>query len=267
MTRPVLSVRDLEVRRAGRCVLGPLSLELRRGAALGLIGASGSGKSTLLRALAGLLPVSAAELAGPAGSLLGVRGEQRRRRQRRLALVFQEPRASLNPSRTIGSVLGEILRHAAADDTGDAGAPSAATLLARVGLDPALADRRPRSLSLGQCQRVQVARALAQAPDVLLLDEVTSALDTVASGALRDLFRSLRAAGTALVVASHDLGLVESLCDDLMVLEAGRVVDGGSAAECLANSTVAATRRLAAARLPLTPALARDRLRVPAGSP
>lgn len=264
MSGPVLAVRELEVRRAGRRVLGPLSLELGRGAALGVIGASGSGKSTLLRALAGLLPATAVELSGPGGSLLGVRGGERRRRQRRLALVFQEPRASLNPSRTIGSVLEEVIRH---DPAGAEAGRSSTGLLARVGLDPALAGRRPQSLSLGQCQRVQVARALAQAPDVLLLDEVTSALDRVASGALVELLGSLRAGGTALILASHDLAVIEALCDELLVLEAGQVVDRGPVAACLAASPVVATRRLAQARLPLTPALARLKLLAPADVP
>ena len=258
MTAPVLTARELRVRRDGRHGLGPLSLTLAGGAALGVIGASGSGKSTLLRGLAGLLPVEAAELGGSAGTLLGLGAAERRRRQRRLALVFQEPRASLNPARSVGSVLEEAL--ALGRELGQGGEGTAADLLARVGLEPSLGARRPSTLSLGQCQRVQVARALAQAPDVLLLDEVTSALDSIATRALTELLVAVRRAGCALVVASHDLSLIETLCDDLLVLEGGKVADHGSARERLASSAVAATRALAAARLPVEPALARRRL-------
>ena len=265
MTAHVLSARELCVRRGGRRVLGPLSVTLAAGGSLGVIGASGSGKSTLLRALAGLLPVQAAELSGSAGTLLGIAGPERRRRQRRIALVFQEPRASLNPCRTVGSMLEEVL--APGSGRGQGGAGTVASLLEQVGLEPALRLRLPSTLSLGQCQRVQVARALAQAPDVLLLDEVTSALDSIASRALVQLLLRLRAAGTALVLASHDLALVESLCDELLVLEQGQVVDRGATRERLASSTAPVTRALVAAGLPLVPARARERLDERASGP
>lgn len=254
----LLRVESLSVLRGARAVLTDVSFELMPGEALGLIGRSGSGKSTLLRALGRLVPVKARRLEVLGRDFLSVSGRSLREHRGALAYVFQEPRASLNPRRTVSATIEEAASHAAA--TQNATRPDVQAWLARVGLAVALAQRRPAALSLGQCQRVQLARALAQNPRVLLLDEPSSALDPLATRALVALLLELRASGVALVIASHDLALIESLCARTLVLEAGRVVEFESTRRVLDCPASEAARALGAARLPLSPVEARRRL-------
>lgn len=242
---PLLEVTDLGVRLAGRVVLDGIDLGLAAGGATALLGRSGSGKSTLLRAIAGLVPCDARRRRFAGREPGAARGATDSHAALGLAYVYQEPRASLNPALTVGRTLHEVARLAR---TGSA--PEPAALLARVGLEAALAGRRPAALSLGQCQRVQLARALAIGPRLLLLDEVTSALDPLATRQLVTLLRELRSEGVAMLVASHDLNLVGALCDDCVVLSGGRVVETGPVATVLDRPVSAAAAALVAARWP-----------------
>ncbi|WP_307783636.1 ABC transporter ATP-binding protein [Streptomyces spinoverrucosus] len=240
----VLEVRDLRVEFGGSPVLDGVDLTVSAGSATGIVGASGSGKTTLVRAVVGLQPISSGTIRLDGTPLnTGLRGRDRERR-RRLQLVTQNPLGALNPSRTVGSAVGRPLRlHRrcpAADIPG-----RVADLLEQVGLPPAFADRYPHELSGGQRQRIAIARALAADPDVLICDEVTSALDTDTAEAIMDLLTRLRDQhGTALVLISHDLPLIADRTETVTVLDGGRVVEAGRTTDVFTTSEHAATRAL-----------------------
>lgn len=197
---------------------GPVDLELSPGECVSVVGRSGSGKTTLLRTLAGLR-VSPGALVLLDGEPLAPRVVDRTREQRRrLQLIPQNPYDSLNPRHTVAQIVGRPARlfgtGLAVDD-----------LLARVGLDPALSSRRPAALSGGQRQRVAIARALAARPDVLLCDEITSALDAASATAVLDLLQELRHdLGLALLFVSHDLALVRRLGGLVIDLDDGTML-------------------------------------------
>ncbi|MEJ6489627.1 ATP-binding cassette domain-containing protein [Leucobacter sp. USCH14] len=229
----LLEVRDARVHFGATSAVAGVSLRLEAGAALGIVGESGSGKTTLARAIAGQLPLTAGE-ARLGGAVLGTK--RSRAELRRIQLVPQDPYASLTPRRTVGSVLDEVLRVRGAGPTAHAASRNLAAdrsirvrqLLHRVGLEPDVADATPDRLSGGQRQRVAIARALAADPQVIVADEPTSALDTTARARVLELLRDLRdELGLGVVVISHDLGVVHELCDRLLLMRGGEVVESG----------------------------------------
>ncbi len=216
--------------RAATPVLADISFGLAKGSSLGVIGESGSGKSTLARVIAGLLPASAGTIR-LGGEMLAPELAARSKEQlRRVQIVFQNADTALNPAHTVRETLARPL----AFYRGISGAEATervAHLLETIQLDPALASRRTIELSGGQKQRVNLARALAAEPDVLLCDEVTSALDTVVGAAILELIDGLRRdLGIATVFISHDLSTVRAFCDEMLVLYAGRAVESCSKA-------------------------------------
>ncbi|MBC7133757.1 MAG: ABC transporter ATP-binding protein [Roseovarius sp.] len=239
----VLRVVDLSVRHArpgwhmrlrGRvppATVAGVTFDLRRGETLGLVGESGSGKSTILRALAGLLPPASGEIVPGDGTRLAGAVERRRPQDlRRIQMIFQNPDASLNPRHTIAEILAQPLR-LYFGLTGQALAARAEELLATVRLGAECLDRRPGQLSGGEKQRVAVARALAADPEVVLCDEITSALDVSVQAAVLDLLNDLKARrGMAFVFVSHDLAVVRALSDRVAVLYQGRLCETGPAA-------------------------------------
>jgi peptide/nickel transport system ATP-binding protein len=228
--------------------LADLSFSLEPGSALGIAGESGSGKTTLLRALAGLLPPAAGEMTLSGRPLAPSIKGRSRGELRAVQIVFQNPDSTLNPSHAVEKSIGRPLKLFRDDIPPDGRRDAAAELLERVELSPRLLDRRPGELSAGQRQRVAIARALAARPEVLLCDEITSALDVSAQAAVLELLASLRREeGLALVVVSHDLGLLRHVADDLIVLEAGQVREHGPALEVLRNPADPYTRALVAA--------------------
>lgn len=210
-------------------VLRDVTLTIGRGAAVGVIGESGSGKSTIARVVAGLLPPSAGTIALD-GTPLSPRLSGRTREElRRIQIVFQNADVALNPAHSVGDILGRVLRfyHGM---RGVAAQRRVAELLDLTRLPATVADRRCDALSGGQKQRVNLARALAANPDVILCDEVTSALDTVVRGAILDLLADLRRdLGVAYLFISHDIATVKALCDDIVVLYKGSRVESGAA--------------------------------------
>ncbi|HEX5620194.1 MAG TPA: ABC transporter ATP-binding protein [Solirubrobacteraceae bacterium] len=210
----MIETRELTVRFGPVVAVDRVSLTLPAGQVLGLVGESGSGKSTLARALVGLVPF--------AGRVL-VRGEDwrslPRARRRRVQMVFQDPFASLNPRMTVGATIAEAARSWA----------DVERLLELVGLDAGHALRLPRELSGGQRQRVAIARALAVRPDVLIADEITSALDVSVQGAILNLLREIQAElGLTVLFISHDLSLVRYVSDATAVMYLGRIVEQGA---------------------------------------
>jgi peptide/nickel transport system ATP-binding protein len=206
-------------------VLADISLALGKGRSLGVIGESGSGKSTLARVIAGLLPAASGVIRLDGEVLAPALADRSKEQLRRVQIVFQNADTALNPAHTVRETLARPLAfyHGV---TGDAASDRVAHLLETIQLDPALAGRRTAELSGGQKQRVNLARALAAEPDVLLCDEVTSALDTVVGAAILELIDGLRRdLGIATVFISHDISTVRAFCDEMLVLYAGRSVE------------------------------------------
>ncbi|MFE6503782.1 ABC transporter ATP-binding protein [Kitasatospora sp. NPDC057738] len=220
---PVVEVEALDARvgtgRNRHRVFAGLDLVLRPGTLTGITGPSGCGKTTLLRALAGLHRPEAGRIT-LGGELLASSYRRRTRDQRRrVQLVPQNPLGALNPAHTVGAALIRPLKlHSVRPaDRCDA---RVAELLTAVGLTPGHADRHPHELSGGQRQRVSIARALAAEPDVLLCDEVTSALDADTAEDIMELLRGLRTdQGLAVVLVSHDLPLLSAHADLLLTLD------------------------------------------------
>ncbi|MEP7350226.1 MAG: ABC transporter ATP-binding protein [Sphingorhabdus sp.] len=206
-------------------VLRDVSFSIRRGAALGVIGESGSGKSTLARVIAGLLPATSGEIRLGDTLLAPAMARRTREQLRRVQIVFQHADTALNPSHSVE----EILTRPLAFYYGMKGAEARARvdeLLDLTRLPKDIVKRRSSELSGGQKQRVNLARALAANPDVLICDEVTSALDTVVAAAVLDLIDNLRRdLGIATIFISHDISTARAFCDDLLVLYAGRLVE------------------------------------------
>jgi peptide/nickel transport system ATP-binding protein len=228
--------------RFGRAqVLHEVSLEVPDGTIVGLVGESGSGKSTLAKAAVGLVPVSSGRIGiddVPAG---------RRSQARRpgVQMVFQDPYSSLDPRMSVGESIAEAMpgRPSRTDRTSEV-----ARLLDLVHLDPGRAAQRPGSLSGGQRQRVALARALAGKPEVLIADEITSALDVSVQGAVLNLVREMqRELGLSMLFISHNLAVVRYVADTVAVMSEGRIVEHGPTADVLENPTHDYTRELLAA--------------------
>ncbi|MFF3767160.1 ABC transporter ATP-binding protein [Streptomyces sp. NPDC001922] len=236
-TRRGLSARGLTAHLGARRtpVLHGVDLEVPPGASVGVVGASGAGKTTLLRTLVGLQRASGGSVLLDGDELPAGARARTREQRRRIQLVPQDPMGALNPAVTVSSALARPLRlHRRCERRAVPG--RVAELLERVGLGPEHARRLPHELSGGQRQRVSIARALAAEPDVLVCDEVTSALDRDTADAVMDLLVGLRAQGLALVLVSHDLRLVAERTGTVLVLHDGRVIESGPTARVLEDS-------------------------------
>ncbi|MBK0422322.1 ATP-binding cassette domain-containing protein [Leucobacter sp. CSA2] len=219
---PRLEVRGLEVRYGRGLALWGADFALAAGEAIGVVGESGSGKTTLARAIVGQLRPAQGEIL-----LDGRPLSAHRTREERLAiqLVPQDPASSLDPRMTVGGTLGELLRANRIVER-SAVPDRVAELLRLVRLDPAIAGSRPHELSGGQRQRVAIARAIAVEPEVLVADEPTSALDVSVQASIIELLGDLRRdLGLSLVFVSHDLAVVHALCDEVLVMHEGRIVE------------------------------------------
>jgi peptide/nickel transport system ATP-binding protein len=236
LERPLLELRQLAVSFATddgtvRAVDG-IDLALGRGRTLGLVGESGCGKSVTSLAVMGLLPPENSHVSGEVRfegrDLLGLApGALRELRGARLAMIFQEPMTSLNPSFTIGNQIVEaILRH---QDVSAAEARRRAIdmlKLVRIPSPESRIDDYPHKLSGGMRQRAMIAMALACGPDLLIADEPTTALDVTIQAQILDLMRGLRRdTGTAIILITHDLGVVAEMADDVAVMYAGQIVE------------------------------------------
>ncbi|HUG66095.1 MAG TPA: ABC transporter ATP-binding protein [Gaiellaceae bacterium] len=249
---PILQVEHLYAAHGRVAVVEDVSLEVTQGACLAVVGESGSGKTTIARCVAGLHAPSAG-LIRLRGEPLAARARSRTREQRRrLQIVFQNPYDSLNPRRRIRDEIARPARVLRGLSLGEANV-EVAELLDRVRLPSRLAERYPRELSGGERQRVAIARALAARPEILVCDEITSALDVSVQAAVLELLRELRSElGLSLLFVSHDLGVVAAVADHVLVLETGQVREAGPTTRVLSTPQDAYTRRLleAAPRLP-----------------
>jgi len=209
-------------------VLEDIDLTIRRGQAIGVIGESGSGKSTLARVVAGLLTPALGGLTFDGQPLGGSLSSRTHEQFRRIQMVFQNADTALNPMHSVSTILSRPLKMYFGLK-GTALRERIGELLDLVRLPRAMADRRPNELSGGQKQRVNLARALAAKPDLILCDEVTSALDTVVGAAILELLRDLRQQlGVSYLFISHDISTVRALCDDIVVMYSGHKIQAGT---------------------------------------
>ena len=255
----VLACEDVSIDYPGRFLRGGAhravsraSFALRAGETLGLVGESGSGKSSIARAIMGLLPVAEGRIA-----LFGSALPRRRAPgHARCQIVFQDSGGSLNPRLTIGRIIAEPL-----DLRGlHRGAGRSARLdglMREVGLDPALLSRYPHQLSGGQRQRVNIARALALDPDVLLCDEIVSALDATVQAQILILLATIQARRQlAMLFISHDLAVIRAVAHRVAVMQHGRIVETAETSTLFNHPAHPTTQRLLAARLAIPTARA-----------
>ena len=236
----ILEVENLSVvyrdaplfgRKTSFQALTDVSFSVRRGEILGLVGESGCGKSTLSRALLGMLDT--AEVTG-----------EIRHFTPRPQMVFQDPFGSLNPSKTVGWIIEEPLRVYGKYDEAER-KRRVQNMLERVGLDPFVARFKPAQLSGGQRQRVSIASALIRRPRFVIADEPVSALDVTIQAQILDLLWELRRElDLSYLFISHDLNVVYSICDRVMVMEKGRIVEQGPVEEVYNHPKAEYTQKL-----------------------
>jgi peptide/nickel transport system ATP-binding protein len=223
----ILEVRDLEVCYGKKRVLENIDLKVRRGATVGIIGESGSGKTTVARAIAGLIEPSQGQILLDGEPLSGTLAGRTRDQFRRVQYVFQNADTALNPRHSIEEILARPLSFY----HGMKGAQRrkrVSELLELVQLPANLAQRWPGALSGGQKQRINLARALAAEPELILCDEVTSALDTVVGAAILELMAELRRElNVSYLFISHDISTVRAICDEVVVMYSGAKVEQG----------------------------------------
>ncbi|MBX4917175.1 dipeptide ABC transporter ATP-binding protein [Rhizobium bangladeshense] len=254
----LLQVDDLHVRFSGGgslfkgsartiSAVAGVSLKIMPGETVGIVGESGSGKSTLARAVLGLTPLSSGHVTFDGIDLAQQRSAGLAKLRRETAMVFQDPYNALNPRLTIGQMLGEVLKVqgkvAAADIPARIG-----ELLDLVGLEREFAGRKPRSMSGGQCQRAGIARALAVEPKLIIADECVAALDVTIQAQIIELFRQLTAKmNLTLIFIAHDLAIVRNLCQRVVVMYRGEIVEEGRSDQVFARPKHAYTAALIAA--------------------
>jgi peptide/nickel transport system ATP-binding protein len=233
--------------------LDGVDIRIDAGETVGIVGESGSGKSTLARAIVRQNRPSGGFLRFGGEDVDTLSGEALTRFRRRVQMVFQNPYDSLNPRMTIADTVAEpIWRHGLADRR--SAAKQADELLEMMELPAALRNRKPRQLSGGQCQRVGLARALALKPQLLIADEITSALDvTTQAQILELLIRLQRERSLALLYISHDLSVVGSICKRVYVFKGGRVVETGAASQVLSAPQHPYTQELVGSLSHLSP--------------
>ena len=264
---PLLDVEDLVVEFGQVRAVDGVSFRLPAGPyGLALVGESGSGKTTIARALLRLVPAASGAIRLDGDEVSGSSRALRAYR-RDVQIVFQDPTTSLDPRAKIGSTIAEPLRahgivpRSEVDDR-------IGSLLTEVGLDPEMVGRYPHQLSGGQRQRVAIARALSVEPRVLVLDEPTSALDVTVQARILELIAELRRErGLAYVLISHNLAVVEQLCEETAVLYLGRIVEHGPTEQILARPAHPYTLALRSAVPEIDLAARRSRIVLPGTMP
>ncbi|AYD04496.1 oligopeptide/dipeptide ABC transporter ATP-binding protein [Neorhizobium sp. NCHU2750] len=240
-SQPVLSIRNLSVRfpvirsffskgsPAYVHAVQDVSFDVARGTCFAIVGESGSGKSTLARAITGLMPVSSGEVLLDGKPIQNLDARQKRHNRRRIQMVLQDPRASLDPRLTVYEVLREALVVHDVDRSRAGQRARIAKIIRQVGLNLAHLDRYSNELSGGQRQRVAIARAIICEPEILVLDEPVSALDVSIQAQIINLLVDLQAElGLTYIFITHDLALVSRFSDAMGVMYLGRFVEHGA---------------------------------------
>ncbi|GAA3728141.1 dipeptide ABC transporter ATP-binding protein [Plantactinospora mayteni] len=255
---PILRVQDLVVRhRTGTgteiTAVDGVSLEVRAGETLGLVGESGCGKSSLANAVLRLIPTAGGSIVFDGEELVGRSSAELRRIRRHLQVVFQDPRGSLDPRMRLGDIVTEALKVHGMNSRRERRS-IAAERLTEVGLDPSLAHRRPAQLSGGQQQRVAVARALVTQPRLVVLDEPVSALDVSVQAQVINLLQDMQQAhAVAYLFIAHNLAVVRHLSHRVAVMYLGKIVEQAPAHNLFARPAHPYTKALVASVLPPRP--------------
>ncbi|MHA6511655.1 ABC transporter ATP-binding protein [Tessaracoccus sp. Z1128] len=255
----LVELRDAEVtfRRAGRpfVALHGVDLVVEHGERLGIVGGSGSGKTTMARLMLGLQPPSRGDVLFDGRSIVGLPEKRRGFLRASASMVFQDPNSSLNPRMRLQDIVAEPLRSPVLRGRGDIPEPTREVIagaLHGVGLAEEMLDRFPHQLSGGQRQRVAIARALISDPSLLVADEPVSALDvSVRAQVLNLLSGEVQERSLALVLVSHDLAIVRHMCERVVVVNAGRIVEEGDVAAVLGSPQHPYTNALVEATLSL----------------
>ena len=229
--------------------LDDVSFSLAEGESLGVVGESGSGKSTLLRTILRLTPYDAGSIVFDDTEIAAMDRDALRRFRQRVQPVFQNPWSTFNPRFSVGASIAlgfDLLGNVAKAEVPD----RVARLLDDVGLDPSLGRALPHQLSGGQRQRAAIARALAVQPDLLLLDEPTSALDVSVQAQVLNLFKDLQLRyGFSMILVTHDLPVVTFMCDSVLVMKSGAIVERGETETVVRAPESEYTRRLVSSAL------------------
>ncbi len=224
-----------------------LSLKLRRGQTLGVVGESGSGKTTLGLAILRLIS-SEGPIVYMGNRIDGLTSRDMRPLRKDMQVVFQDPYGSLSPRMSVGQIIEEGLTIQAPELDYDQRRARVSAALQEVGLDPEAQDRYPHEFSGGQRQRIAIARAMVLQPQFVVLDEPTSALDMSVQAQIVDLLRNLqKKRDLAYLFISHDLKVIRALCNYVVVMRNGKVVEEGPAAEVFADPKEDYTKALFAA--------------------
>jgi peptide/nickel transport system ATP-binding protein len=257
-TKPLLEIDDLHVRfKVGgnlfkgnaktMSAVSGVSLQIMPGETVGIVGESGSGKSTLARAVLGLTPISSGHVSFAGVDLAQHRAAGLAKLRRETAMVFQDPYNALNPRLTIGQMLAEVLK-VQGKVPASAIPARIGELLDLVGLEREFANRKPRSMSGGQCQRAGIARALAVDPKLIIADECVAALDVTIQAQIISLFRELTVKmNLTMMFIAHDLAIVRNLCERVVVMYRGEIVEEGLSEEVFARPKHPYTAALIAA--------------------
>lgn len=257
--RNILEVRDLLVRfprqsgllgrRTGWTnAVDGVSFDIEGGRTLGLVGESGCGKTTVGRAALGLIPAAGGTIRFDGVELRQARGARLRALRREMQMVFQDPGGSLNPRMRIGAIVGEPLLVHGVERRGGALLRRVGSLLEKCGMPAESADRYPHQFSGGQKQRIAIARAIALSPRLIVCDEPTSALDVSVQAQILNLLKDLqRELGVSYLFISHDMNVMQHVCDRIAVMNGGRIVEEGPANRVLSSPRDEYTRRLLSA--------------------
>lgn len=253
------TLKDTVIRYGRLTAVDGVSLELRRGETLGLVGESGCGKSSIARAITGLQPLAAGTLSVEGEILQHATSQGRQTLQRKIQILFQDPAASLSPRMTVRTLLAEPLkiRRAYTPQSWE----RIAALGESIGLGDQLLSRYPHQLSGGQARRVALVRALAAEPSIIVADEPTAGLDISIQGEILNLLRALRnRLGLSYLLISHNLNVVGRVTDRVAVMYLGQIVESGPTAELFRSPAHPYTQALLSANLTLDAQRRRERI-------
>ena len=232
-TQIILSVRNIDASYGNSKILFKVSLDVKKSSNLAIVGESGSGKSTLARCIVGLLPVDSGELTYENRKLPRELTNRSKSDRKKIQMIYQMPDVAMNPRQTILEIIGrptEIFLGLKKNEV----QRRVKDLLELVELSPELTEKYPNQLSGGQKQRVCIARALAAEPDLIICDEITSALDPiVADGILRLLMNLQKSIGVTYIFITHDMAMVKMIADEVAVMKDGEVIEIGSSKRIL----------------------------------